>query len=113
MKKLTLIFTLIFLFCLSASAQQTEPETQICYTRSEAIEIDKRLAERDALKNEVKVKDAAIETLKAEIHRLQIDLALKTGESIGDKATVVRLSAEVEFLLKNGRKKCFGIICIQ
>jgi IS5 family transposase len=71
------------------------------------LEKDKSIAElREAgRKNEADLKEALIKT--------QSELATKTGQLIGAEAMVTRLTAIIDFMLKNGREKCYGLICIQ
>lgn len=71
------------------------------------LEKDKSIAEirEAARKNEADLKEALVKT--------QSELAVKTGQLIGAEAMVTRLTAIIDFMLKNGRQKCNGVICVQ
>lgn len=104
MKKLFLITSFIFLFSLSAYAQKVEVD------QSFVDDATKAFNEVVVLRDEVKVKDQAIDDLKKEITRLQIELAKLTGEKTSDAAMIIRLNAIVDLLLKSVRPKKIGVI---
>lgn len=76
------------------------------------------------LEQGLKDKDVSIEELKAinktnvadlerRLNETTNKLATATGQLVGAESMVVRLTAMVDFMLKNGREKCYAIICIQ
>lgn len=86
------------------------PANLVCISREAAL---KALADSDrvkALEAEIKVKDTAIDGLKAEISNLRVEFARASGELTGLKTSAVRDGAIIELLLKNARPKKFGII---
>lgn len=106
----TVLFIAFFLIPFSTSfAQEPQSSEKICYERAEAIEIDKGLAERDALREEKKAWQQNEKDLRNEIQKLQLDLARVTGEKIGSEAMVIRLSALVDVMMPRLRKKCIGL----
>lgn len=129
--KIVYLFILIFLLAVGAIAQQPNVcpvnfavclnQEQANKVRDNALELqaqkEKVSALEDALKEKDKsylelkaVKDANEKDLREAIHRTEIELSLKTGQSIEQQASLVRMTAIIEFLLKNGRVKKNGII---
>jgi uncharacterized membrane protein len=51
--------------------------------------------------------------LTRRLHETENKLATATGQLVGSEAMVTRLTAIIDFMLKNGREKCYGLICIQ
>lgn len=100
------IYTLIFilLFAVFASAQKVECEQQFVDDATKAF------TEVVALRDEVKTKDTVIETLRAEIQRLQIEIAKSSTRATELEKQQVSDRAIIEFLLKNGRVKKYGLI---
>ena len=125
--KITIFITLLFIFCALNVSAQTDNQT-ICISPAAAEKCASNTRELAAqklkvqtLEDALKLKDASIaelrETarkneadLKAALNSTQIELALKTGQIISKDAEIVRLTAIVEFLLKNGRTKKIGLI---
>lgn len=101
----TLIF--ILLFALSASAQKVE------VSQSYLDDSVKCFTEVVALRDENKVLKESIEALKKEIIALQIDLAKITGEKIQLEKQKVLDDARLDLLLRRGRNKCIGLLCLQ
>lgn len=104
MKKLILSITFIFLFAVCASAQQVTCE------QSFVDDATKAFTEVVALRDEVKAKDKSIEDLKAEVVRLQIELAKSSTRATELEKQQVSDRAIIEFLLKHGRVKKYGLI---
>lgn len=114
MKKLIFLLAMVFLgSCNYAYAQAECPADKVCISRAAAIQA---LQDSDTVKaqaDELKAKDQAIEDLKKIIVGLKIDLAKMTGDKTGAEQMVVRLTAVIDFMLKNGRVKQNGIINIK
>lgn len=115
------IGTLVFLLLASGGIafsqdqpQQAEcPPGMACLTREAAVKALQAGDRAEALEKEVEVKDAAIEQLRAEIFRLQRELAVMSGEKTGHEQMVVRLTAIVDVLLKGQKKKCMPFsVCL-
>lgn len=73
----------------------------------------KALETSDALEAEKKLtaaKDVAINDLKNELDQMRLELAKAIGEKTGNEQMVVRLTAIIDFMLKNGRTKKYGLI---
>jgi hypothetical protein len=77
-RKLLTIIAFILLLAVSALAQEKCPENLVCFTREEAIEIDKKLTEREGLLKEKETLKAEIEKYKTSINDLLIKLGAKT-----------------------------------
>lgn len=98
------------------NAQTTDcPLDKVCMTVGQARQA---LVDSDTVKAQV----AEIATLKLALADqknitadIKIELAKAIGEKTGAEQMVVRLTAIIEFLQKNGRKKCgtFTLICVQ
>lgn len=115
------ILLLLLVSVVPAVGQDTPPTTanscppdKVCLDRDQAakyltIEDTLKATEKENLTLKQAVLDKSIEILN-----VKIDLARVMGEKTGSDQMVVRLQAQNEFLLKNGRKKC-GVfsICIQ
>lgn len=123
-----------FAFSISVKAQcPVMPAGTFCITQSEAntaaanartvIAQDKEIA---VLKAQLDEKDRSIKQaqdtakqneadLKAQNLKLVTDYATAQGQLIGANAEIVRQSATIDFLLKNGRNKCgpFTFVCVQ
>lgn len=63
-----------------------------------------------AQKIELAVKDQAIADFQKELNQMRIELAKAIGEKTGSEQMVVRLTAIIDFMLKNGRTKKYGVI---
>lgn len=109
---LSILFIAVW-FSLTASSvvAQTEcPPDRVCLTVEQARQA---LIDSDTVKAqsiEIKAKTDAIELYKAEIANLRIELAKMTGDKTGAEQMIVRLTAIVDFMLKNGRTKKYGLI---
>lgn len=108
------VFITIFfacVVCIDISAQSVEcPSGMVCISEAAAR---KALETSDALEAEKKLsaaKDQAINDLKNEIDRMRLELAKAIGEKTGSEQMVVRLTAIIDFMLKNGRTKKYGLI---
>lgn len=105
--KLLLITALLIITATVANAQSVDcPVDKVCITRDQAVQA---LQDRDtveAQKTEIRVKDQAIDDLKKEVFKMQIELAKAIGEKTGAEQMVVRLSAVLDIALKNTRKRC-------
>lgn len=107
MKKLLFISILILTFSFAVCAQD---EKKVEILQSTADKCSRCFDESEALKNEIVVKDKAIEDLKKEITRLQIELGKTVGELVGEKSISVQQRAIIEVLLKSVRPKKIGLI---
>ena len=129
---MNLLRLILILFCLcwlafTANAQTVEPQ-KVCLDQEVANRCA-TLARMDAAKDEkiaaleesVKVRNKAIEDLKAlndanvaqlkdALHKTELELATKTGELIAKEAMITRLNAIVDVLLSRTRKKSIGLI---
>lgn len=97
-------------FASSAHAQVNCPESFVCITREAAM---KALADSDrvkALESEVKVKDTAVEDMRAELNRMRVEFARVSGEATALRTNAVRDAALIELLMKYARPKKFGLI---
>ncbi len=109
MKKLIIIASLILVTGITVSAQDCPPD-KVCITVEQARQA---LIDSDTVKAQqelIKARDTAIEQYKAEIANLRIELAKMSGDKTGSEQMVVRLTAIIDFMMKNGRTKKYGII---
>lgn len=109
MKKLIFLTAIIFLSALAGYSQDCPPD-KVCITREAAVQALKGSDTVKAQADEIKAKDQAINDLKNVIKGLEIDLAKMSGDKTGAEQMVVRLTAIVDFMLKNGRTKKYGVI---
>lgn len=105
-------WAVMFLAVGTASAQDSTPCPQgfVCITPQAAR---KALLDSDtvaAQKTELAAKDQAISDFQKELHSMRIELAKAIGEKTGSEQMVVRLTAIIDFMLKNGRTKKYGVI---
>jgi hypothetical protein len=113
MIRLLIILAVTIWLSLTASnvSAQTEcPPDKVCLTIEQARQA---LIDSDTVKAqqvEIKAQKDAIELYKAEIANLRIELAKMTGDKTGAEQMIVRLTAIVDFMLKNGRTKKYGLI---
>lgn len=112
MKKLIFLIAIIFLGALAGYSQDCPPD-KVCISPAAAVQALKDSDTVKAQDTELKAKDQAINDLKNIITDLKIDLAKMTGDKTGAEQMVVRLTAIVDFMLKNGRVKQNGIINIK
>lgn len=132
-KVLTLILVLS-IFSGTGFAQTTVvdcPQGYICLTQAEANAARDAVKQRDAANNKITVlegvvveKDKTIAEIKDtaqknqadltdRLHKTEVELATKTGQLIGAESEKTRLTSIIDFMLKNGRKKCQPFsICI-
>lgn len=122
-----IIISLLFIFIFSKqSFSQTVqcPQGYICLTQQEANVARDNALELKAVKEKIIVltnaldeKDKSINELKSTaqkneadlkdaLHKTEIELATTKGQLIGSEAEKTRLTAIIDFMLKNGRKKC-------
>lgn len=109
MKKIIFLLALIFLGALAGYSQDCPPN-MVCITREAAVQALKDSDTVKAQESEIKAKDQAIKDLEKIIVDLKIELAKMTGDKTGAEQMVVRLSAIVDVLIKNTRKKSIGLI---
>jgi hypothetical protein len=115
MRCLIILAVLMTAFASYADGQTTDcPPDKVCLTQQQAakylaLEDEKRAIERENLT----LKQAVLDQKEVTVD-VKIELAKQIGEKTGAQSEAVRLQAIVDFLLKNGRKKC-GVfsICIQ
>lgn len=112
---------------LNSYAQTTVvncPEGYICLTQAEANAARDKAKELEAangkilvLEDSLKKKDESIkeiqdtarknlDDMKDTLHKTEVELARTNGLLVGTQSENVTLKAMVEFLNKNGRKKC-------
>lgn len=106
MKKLTLIA--LFLLFAGTIAAQTDDTVTVSRAAAEACVVADKKAKALEIENAVLVqaakdKDAIIENLK-------LELARTVGQLTGEQQQNVANRAIIEFLLKNGRVKKYGLI---
>lgn len=106
MKKLAITILFLLTFAFTVSAQKTEVDQSFVDDATKAFE------EVVALRAEVKALKEAREADETAINKLKVELARYSGELTGEKNQNIQNRAVIEFLLKNGRKKCYGI-CLQ
>lgn len=94
---------------IAANAQDCPPD-KVCLDREHAAKYLAIEDENKALKAEIAAKDQAAKDLKDEIDRMRLELAKAIGEKTGSEQMVVRLTAIVDVLVKNTRKKSIGLI---
>ncbi|HLA96622.1 MAG TPA: hypothetical protein VK612_12940 [Pyrinomonadaceae bacterium] len=108
MKKLILIAFLAILGSSNYAYGQTAdcPADRVCLTVDQARQalVDSDTVKAQAL--EITVLDKTVSDLRDEIGRLRIELAKMTGDKTGAEQMIVRLTAIVDLLLKQTRKKC-------
>lgn len=98
-------------FCMAAQAQTATPTPEtVTISKEAAIKCLENGDKVTALEAEVKANAQAIADLKALISDLKANMAGLTGEKTQLEATLVRYDKILEFLLKNGRIKKYGII---
>lgn len=112
MKKLIILSIFILACVLSANAQTDCPLDKVCLSPEAARAALEAGDKVTALETEVQTLRIAVLDQKGITNDVKIELAKQIGEKTGAQAEAARLSAIVEFLLKNGRKKCYGI-CVQ
>lgn len=116
---IAIIFTL-FLFCFpfGVNAQETPggvqpfpcPAGLVCISPEAAR---KALQDSDtvaAQKTQIATLEQAVNDYKKLKTDLEAELAKTTGEKTGAEQMVVRLTAIIDFMLKNGRIKKYGLI---
>ena len=73
--------------------------------------LEAALKEKDKSIEELRAANAKnIADLKAALHETENQLALKVGQLTATEAQMVRLTAIIDFMLKNGRTKKIGLI---
>ncbi len=114
MKKLLLLLLLPLIFTFSVNAQTTTVNVneKVCISRESANQIPIVLAERNALREQVTILKEVKENDRSTVNDLKLKLAVETQRSIDKEAELVRMTAIIEFLLKNGRVKKVGLINI-
>ena len=110
MKNLFLLTILTLAFALSANAQTEPAKVEVLQTTADKC--SRCFDTETALRAEMAVKDSAIETLKAELTRVQIEKALIAGELIGLKQQAIDQRAIIQLLLQNVKKKRNALITI-
>ena len=107
------IFILIALVLLIGQAQGQVsdcPADKVCLTREQAVEALQNRDKVKALEEREKALEEARKIDAETIANLKLELAKMTGDKTGAEQMIVRLSAIVDFMLKNGRTKKYGII---
>lgn len=101
-----------FILTLSANAQTAEagPADKVCISRDAAIKAVETAAERDALKDQLKTEQQAVEAMRAELNEMRVKFAAASGELSGLKQNAVQDRAIIDILLKNVRPKKIGLI---
>lgn len=99
--------------CISQAAanQAAENSRELAATKNKVAVLEQVLAEKDKSIAELKAaNEQNVADLKRALHNTEIQLADKTGQLIKTEAQVVQQSAIIDFMLKNGRTKKFGIL---
>lgn len=111
MKK-TLAVAILALCCAAAAAaQKTDcPPQYVCLTADEARRYLTIEDESKAKDSQIAAQKQAIDDLNKLVHDLKIEIAKLTGEKTGAEQMNVRLTAIIDFMLKNGRVKKIGVI---
>ena len=128
---MSLNWKLPIIFAVLAISVAAQDELKVCISQSAANVCAANSRELSAIREKVVVlesalieKDKSIQELKdanqknvadltKALHETETKLATATGQLIGAEAMVVRLTAVIDFMLKNGRQKCNGLICVQ
>lgn len=113
--RLCLLLFIGFAVAAGVNAQDC-PHPSGCVTISREAAV-KALQDSDAVKAqaaEIIVKDKAIDDLKKEVVRMQIELAKTVGELTGSQQMNVRQTAIIDVLVKKVGKKCspLSILCL-
>jgi hypothetical protein len=111
MKKLIFLISIIFLGTFAGHSQDC-PAGMVCISPAAAVQALKDSDEVKAQKVEIAAKDQAIKDLEKIIVDLKIELAKMSGDKTGAEQMIVRLTAIIDFMLKNGRVKKVGLINI-
>jgi len=111
MKCVLLALMLLCAATITAHSQTGScPPSFVCISPEAAR---KALADSDTVKAqaiELAAKDQAIADFQKELNAMRIELAKAIGEKTGSEQMVVRLTAIIDFMLKNGRTKKYGLI---
>jgi peptidoglycan hydrolase CwlO-like protein len=125
-----LLITILFILTASVitTAQTVCPEGLVCISQSAANQAAANVRELEATKEKVTVLESALKSkddtireiqetakknendLKEAINRTTAELARTNGQLTGAEAMNVRLTAIIDFMLKNGRTKKYGVI---
>lgn len=109
--RLLLCTIFVCIASVASAAQSTEcPTNLVCITPQAARKALVDSDTVDAQKIELAAKDQAIADFQKELHSMRIELAKAIGEKTGSEQMVVRLTAIIDFMLKNGRTKKYGVI---
>lgn len=115
------VFISLILFAFSVSAQTATPDTpnaecpadKVCISREAAIKAVETSKERDALKEQLKSEQQAVEDMRKELNEMRVKFAAASGELSGLKQNAVQDRAIIEVLLKSQKKKCLPFsVCI-
>jgi hypothetical protein len=129
-----LIFLIAFIFCGACNYAygQTDPQpvcisqqaANACATNARTIPaleakiaiLEAALVEKDKSIDELKETNRKnVQDLTKAVHDGDVKLATATGQLIEKDGTIVRITAILDFVMKNGRNKCgpLTVICIQ
>lgn len=100
----------VILFASSARGQTQCPTGLVCISPEAARTALQQADTVVAQQKELAAKDQAIADFQKELNAMRIELAKAIGEKTGSEQMVVRLTAIIDFMLKNGRTKKYGII---
>lgn len=114
------VFISLILFAVTSFAQTATPETpvecpadKVCISREAAIKAVETSKERDALKEQIKAEQQAVEDMRKELNEMRVKFAAASGELSGLKQNAVQDRAIIEVLLKSQKKKCLPFsVCI-
>lgn len=111
MKRVVAIAVCMFCFSFAAFGQQANcPPQYVCLTADEARRYLTIEDESKAKDSQIAAQKQAIDDLNKLIGDLKIEIAKLTGEKTGAEQMNVRLTAIIDFMLKNGRVKKVGLI---
>ncbi len=98
-------------YVVNLSAQTVDcPPDKVCISRDAAL---KAVADADTVKAqaiEIAAKDKAFADLLAELNKMRVEFAEKSGENTALKQNAVQDRAIIDILIKNARPKKIGLI---
>lgn len=111
MKRPVFAIVLSFIFAVAAAAQKPEcPKDYVCLTADEARRYLALEDEAKAREAQIAAQKQAIDDLNKLVNDLKLELVKATAEKTGAEQMNIRLTAIIDFMLKNGRVKKIGLI---
>ena len=112
----TFAFLTFFSLCLCVSAVKTSAQTvecpadKVCISRDAALKAVADASKVDAQAAEIAAKDKVFADLLAELNKMRVEFAEKSGENTALKQNAVQDRAIIDILIKNARPKKIGLI---